>query len=163
MQSGSASRREARNPTRSTRPRKEASGGAPRASHRRTRPLRVWRLRRRRRYEAFANLLKLSEISDDAVSVMVEQSETFGEFVAAAHIRLVHAPELREYVRGEMTAFMGCSDPFNAGAWTDDSKPRRGLLALRNDGALLRSGDAMEVLRDQYSEFREALLKEPFV
>lgn len=124
---------------------------------------RIWRLRRRRKYQALASCLRLSEMPDVTLAQIVPLSDSWDTFLVAAGIRLTHTPDLREFVPGDMTGFCGCDDPFDAGAYVAGLKPRRGLLARRLDGELVWSGDALEVLRTQYEGFRQALMRQPFL
>ena len=41
-------------------------------------------------------------------------------------------------------------------------RSRRGFVGKRRDGALVWGEDYVPVLRDQYVEFRQALMREPF-
>jgi len=127
---------------------------------------RLWRLRRRRRYDGIARFLALLEpqekenTDNEVLSRHITKSASFDDFVSSLCLRLEQVPNAYAVTDADITNFNGTIDAYHTAV--KNMKSRRGFVAKRKDGSFLWSEDYVPILRDQYVELRAALLKEPF-
>lgn len=123
-------------------------------------PQRVWRLRRRRQYDGFNSFLDIVELEDASVSDLVTQCDTFDDFIARTNVCLEYTDDISSINNGDSTYYDGCID--NHFTAIRNQRSRRGFVAKLRNGNLKWSEDYVPILRDQYTEFREALTKKVF-
>lgn len=121
---------------------------------------RVWRLRRRRHYDGFNHFLDLIGCTDASVASLLTLSDSFDNFVKRSGIVLERTDDLRSLDKEDFTHFEGCID--NYPTVLRNRRCRRGFVVKRRDGTLVWEEEYVPVLRDQYTEFREAFSKEQF-
>lgn len=121
---------------------------------------RVWRLRRRRHYEGFNYFLGLLDCSDETVADLIRRCDSFDQFAKCHGATLTHTDNFSAIDPEDCTHFGGCID--NYPTVVRNRRPRKGFVARRRDGTLIWGEDYVSVLRDQYVEFRDAFLREPF-
>lgn len=146
---------------------------------------RLWRLRRRRRYRAMAQLLEgvvqhrresrermvqalriwkhapePEEFTFAELAQEVTKSADFDQFIANAKLRLEQVPDQTSFNAHDLVFGCAVMDDMEF-AWKH-RKHRTGGLGMGIDGVFYHFGECMAVLRDQYQELRTALLREPF-
>jgi len=122
---------------------------------------RVWRLRRRRHYDGLNGFLDLVACPDERAAQLISQCQCFDEFVIEFNVDLEHAAHFNDLNQDDFTHFRPCID--NYPATVKNRRSRRGFVWKRRNGTLVWGEDYVPVLRDQYIEFRQALMQEPFV
>ncbi|HUW83243.1 MAG TPA: hypothetical protein VMZ31_10645 [Phycisphaerae bacterium] len=122
---------------------------------------RVWRLRRRWQYDAWNRFLALVEYADDLAAQVTRRCETFDAFVYESHIHLEYSEDLSALDSDDFTGSVSGID--NHPTAVNRGLARTGWAGKRRDGIIVWTGDYVPILHDQYLEFREALLREPFV
>ena len=122
---------------------------------------RIWRLKRRRRHGAISDFFQQLPCSDKELVEYLKASATFDDFLSDRRIQLNQVDDLNTLDKNRMLYYSGVGDADHT-VW-QNRKLRRGAFALREDGVFFFSGECVPVFRDQYQEFREAFLREPFV
>lgn len=123
-------------------------------------PDRLWRLRRRNRYKTIAEFLSLIDLTDEQLAVSVSTAKTFPEALKLFGIAVRRRSATALQHDKTMVRVSGVADAIEKHFL--NRKPRTGFLAKRQDGKLYYSGQAIQILDDQYSQLRDALLREPF-
>lgn len=122
---------------------------------------RLWRLKRRRRHQAVATFLSLTDLSDERLAKAVSTVETFDELLQALGITIEQREEIVLQKDNSIISMAGIVDSIDI--VLQRRKPRTGWIAKNRSGRLCSSGDCVAILRDQFMELRNALLREPFV
>lgn len=122
---------------------------------------RVWRLRRRRRYDGLNKFLSLIQYTNSQIACLLNNCEKFDDFAVGANVSLEQTDDLNSLDKDNITHFSGCMD--NPLATVRDQRLRKGFVVKRRDGKLICSEDYVPVLRDQYLEFRNVFRQEMFV
>lgn len=121
---------------------------------------RVWRLRRRRHYDGINHFLSLTNLTDPSIAHQLNFSCTFDDFIARSEIAFEESDEIMNGNHENFTNFCVCGD--NHPTVVRNRKCRSGFMAKHIDGSLSWSDECKAILDDQYIEFCEAFLKEPF-
>lgn len=121
---------------------------------------RVWRLRRRRRYDGLNYFLEVSGLSDEQIAALISECDSFDEFVQRNNFAFERTEDFIGMDTSDFTHMGGCIDNEKT-AWRN-RRCRRGFVAKRTDGRFVYGEDYMPVLNDQYAEFRDAFLANPF-
>ncbi len=121
---------------------------------------RVWRLRRRRHYDGFNYFLSLLDCTDQRVATLVPDCASFDQFADRLGAVLTHTVDFSATHQEDCTHFGGCIDNYPTAV--RNRRSRRGFVAKRRNGTLIWAEEYVPVLRDQYVEFRDAFLQEPF-
>jgi hypothetical protein len=121
---------------------------------------RVWRLRRRNHYSGISKFLNLVGCSDQLVATLIRECSSFDDFVLRLNVHLEHASDLTALSHEDIIHREGCGDNYRT--VIKNGKSRRGFVITRRNGTLVWGGDYIPILRDQYVEFREAMMAEHF-
>ncbi len=123
---------------------------------------RVWRLRRRFHYDGVNRFFEITELPDDRVATLLSKCETFDALTEACRFMFEHTDDFEaRFQQDESVNFMtGCLD--NNFTVARNRKCRRGFIARRPGAPFLIGEDFLPIVREQYSEFRNAFLKEHF-
>jgi len=123
-------------------------------------PQRMWRLRNRHRYDGINRFLAMINADDATFCHMVIEAPTFDGLLDLAGIALTQLSTFPSFDDISFRHWSGAMDEQHTAL--RNKKSRRGFVAMRKDGEIFWTEDYVPILRDQYIEFRDALLKEPF-
>jgi hypothetical protein len=121
---------------------------------------RVWRLRRRRQYAGINKFLDIINCSDLVAGKLISDCSSFDEFVRCFNVRLEHMTDINALNNDDIVLFDGCLD--NEKMAIKNRKTRRGFIMKRRTGTLIWYEHYVPILKDQYAEFREAMITQHF-
>lgn len=122
---------------------------------------RIWRLKRRKRYDAISYFIQRTSFSDEDLAGRIGANEQFETFLADVKITCQKVDDINSLDKEQVAHLSAVSDSFEVAC--KRKKMRRGTVAVYLNGDIFYSDDALTIISDQYVEFREAFLREPFV
>lgn len=123
---------------------------------------RVWKLRRRRRYDGINKFFELAQLTDSVLAAAIVKCEDFDSVVKLRKYEFENTDQFDGRIQGDdaVVAVTGCID--NHFTAVRNRRCRRGFIAKRTGKPFLVGEDYLQVIGAQYLEFRTAFLKEPF-
>lgn len=120
----------------------------------------VWRLRRRGKFDAVDKLLEMADSSDLSVASVLSANTTLDEMLTDLNIVLESCDDFQAAMEtGGLCKMGGSVDPR---IWRGDHA-RRGFVGRHQDGRVFHGEEFMDIVRDQFPGFRDAFLRDPFV
>lgn len=122
---------------------------------------RVWRLRRRSKFDGLNYLLDTSDLSDLIVAKLLEECITFDDFAKAAGLHFKEVDNFDDAIRTQsVTHASGAIDEHMTAC--RNGKCRRGFVAKHENGDYLYNEDYLQIIHDQFIDFRKAYISIPF-
>ncbi len=121
---------------------------------------RVWCLRRRKKFAAFNNFLRIAGLTDDHVAELTDHCDSFHQVVTQAGIESSHQKEF-EISKGDHCTSLSSALDTHSTAVRNGTR-RRGLIGKKKDGAFVFTEDALAIINEHFTDFRRAFRKEPF-
>lgn len=121
--------------------------------------MKIWRLRRRRNYDAIHKLLEMGSVPDASVVSALEPESTLENLIERVAISLVDCDNFQEAM--ETGGLCKMSGSVDTRIWRG-SHFRRGFVGRHNDGRVFHGEDFLEIARDQFPGFRDSFFRAPF-
>jgi len=119
----------------------------------------IWRLRRRRNYNAIHKLLEMGSVLDVSVVSALEPDSTMEDLIERVGISLVNCDNFQKAM--ETGGLCKMSGSVDTRIWRG-SHFRRGFVGRHDDGRVFYGEEFLDIARDQFSGFRDSFFREPF-
>ena len=121
---------------------------------------RAWCLRRRKRFAAFNNFLKIAGFADDQVAELMDHCDSFDQLVSQTGIQSSHQDEFEINEGIHCTSLSSAVDTHLTAV--RNRRCRRGLIGKKRDGSFVFTADALAIINEHFIDFQNAFGRVPF-